>query len=128
MREAPFRFVSHCSFVHFGARSYCGSESVIAMTESRFSMFTGLPHSLQETESLVLGIQFPSEVVNSGARQDVYVTCLNMIAHRILTFLRRTDWLRSLNGMRSYGHLIPRVANEMCRHHPRIPHGARGRG
>lgn len=64
-------FVSHCPFVHFGARSYCGSESVIAMTESRFSMFTGLPHSLQDLRPLSLAILFPSRVVISDARQDV---------------------------------------------------------
>lgn len=51
-----------------------------------------------------------------------------MVAFRFLTFLGRTDWLRGLDGMRSYGHLIPRVANETCRDHPRIPHGTRGRG
>lgn len=121
-------FVSHCPFEHSATGSRGGSGLVIVGVVLIHFMVTWLPHSLQETGSLVFGIQFPSEVVNSGVRQDVCVTYLNMVALRILTFLGRTDWLRGLDGMRSYGHLIPRVANETCRHHPRIPHGARGRG
>lgn len=69
-------FVSHCPFEHSATRSRGGSVSVIAGVVLIHFMVTWLPHSLQETGSLVLGIQFPSEVVNSGVRQDAYVTYL----------------------------------------------------
>lgn len=70
-------FVSHCPFEHSATGSRGGSGLVIVGVVLIHFMVTWLPHSLQETGSLVFGIQSPSEVVNSGVRQDVCVTYLN---------------------------------------------------